>query len=312
MLTRTTLRFDSPALEGLEWPCFEATGAREGPRLCLLAGVHGCEVSSIAAAVKVMRELDTEALTGSVVALPIVNPASFRERTPFVSPADGKNPNRCFPGDPEGTFTDQLAHHVFQGFIAPSDFLIDLHGGDLVEALEPFTIYDDSPVAATAHRMATAFGLRYVVRDEAPGEGGLQGTTTAAAAAVGIPAITPEHGGNGLLEATSVDALAAGVVNVLRELEMLPGAPEPPREAQELVREFLWLEATKGGWWAAEVRAGQRAAVGERLGAVLDLFGDEQEVVTAPQDGTVLFLTTSPAVRDDGLLLGLGAGITPL
>ena len=31
----------SSALAGLEWPVFEAVGARDGPRVCLLAGVHG-------------------------------------------------------------------------------------------------------------------------------------------------------------------------------------------------------------------------------------------------------------------------------
>jgi uncharacterized protein len=38
----------------------------------------------------------------------------------------------------------------------------------------------------------------------------------------------------------------------------------------------------------------------------VDLFGDEIEVVTAPETGVVLFLTTSPAVAENGLLLGLG------
>jgi hypothetical protein len=33
------------------------------------------------------------------------------------------------------------------------------------------------------------------------------------------------------------------------------------------------------------------------------------EEIRAPSDGVVLFLTTSPAVADDGLLLGLGADL---
>jgi hypothetical protein len=32
-----------------------------------------------------------------------------------------------------------------------------------------------------------------------------------------------------------------------------------------------------------------------------------QETITAPADGVIIFLTSSPAVADDGLLLGLGA-----
>jgi hypothetical protein len=44
---------------------------------------------------------------------------------------------------------------------------------------------------------------------------------------------------------------------------------------------------------------------GELLGAVSDLFGESRHEVRAPEDGTALFLTSSPAVLADGLLLGL-------
>jgi uncharacterized protein len=71
MVSRRVLRFDAPALAELEWPCFEATGARDGPRLCVLAGVHGCEYPAIAAVVRFMRGLDSSALSGSVIAVPM-------------------------------------------------------------------------------------------------------------------------------------------------------------------------------------------------------------------------------------------------
>jgi uncharacterized protein len=310
-VSRRLLRFDSPALRDLEWPCFEATGARDGPRLCILAGIHGCEYSSIAAAVRVMRGLDVGSLAGSVVAVPIVNLPAFRTRTPFVSPGDGKNLNRCFPGDPDGTFSDQLAHHVHTELIAPADALVDLHGGDLVEALEPFTLYDASPVAETARAMAIAFGLPYVVCTEREGAA-IAGTTSAAAADAGVAGITPEVGGCGLLEEHAIAAHVRGVENVMRRLGMLEGDVEPPPRPQRSVARFVWLRCREAGWWQPSVRVGEEVAAGGRLGAVLDPFGDELEVVTAPEAGVPLFITSSPAVADDGLLLGLGAGISPM
>lgn len=122
-------------LAGLELPCFEAQGAPGGPQVCLLAGIHGGEYSSIAAVTRLMRDVDPAALSGRITAVPIVSMTSFRARTAFVVPEDGKNLNRCFPGSPDGTFSDILARHVFDELIAPSDVLIDLHGGDIVEAL---------------------------------------------------------------------------------------------------------------------------------------------------------------------------------
>ena len=92
-------------------------------------------------------------------------------------PQDGKNLNRCFPGSHDGTFSDVLARHVFDELIAPSDVLLDLHGGDMVEALEPFSLYDESPVEEQARGLAIAFGLPYVVRS-APADAPISGTTT--------------------------------------------------------------------------------------------------------------------------------------
>src|SRR6185436_2150434 len=48
-------------------------------------------------------------LSGRITAVPIVSMPSFRARTAFVMPEDGKNLNRCFPGSDDGTFSDVLA-----------------------------------------------------------------------------------------------------------------------------------------------------------------------------------------------------------
>jgi predicted deacylase len=306
--TVSVVSFSSPLLRNLEWPVFEAEGADDGPRLCLLGGVHGCEYSSIAAVRRFMRGLDTEALRGSIVAVPIVSPTSYAARSPFVVPEDGRNLNRSFPGDPYGSFTEVLAHHVFTEFIAPSDVLIDLHGGDMVEALEPFALYDDAPHREQAEQLARAFGFRYVVRDSSHALGG---TTSGAAAAVGIPSVIAEAGGRGLLESIEVDRHVRGLTNALRSVGMLSGEPEPPRADQQFAERFTWLRCQNAGWWQADVEAGSSVEAGQRVGAVLDPFGDELEVITAPEPGAVLFLTTSPAVADDGLLLGLAAGLRP-
>src|SRR6184192_1329849 len=106
MIDRRTIRFDHELLAGLELPCFEAVGASDGPHLCLLAGIHGGEYSSVAAVVRFMRALDTSQLSGRITAVPVVSLTSFRARSAFVVPEDGKNLNRCFPGDPGGTFSD--------------------------------------------------------------------------------------------------------------------------------------------------------------------------------------------------------------
>jgi predicted deacylase len=257
-----------------------------------------------------MNELDTDELAGSITAVPVVSMQSFERRSPFVVPEDGKNLNRSFPGTLDGTYTDALARSIFDELIAPADVLLDLHGGDLVEALEPFAIYEAGPVEERARALAVAFGLPYVVREEPAG--GIGGMTTSAAAAAGIPAVIAEAGGCGQLEEAAVAMLVGGVRNALRSLEMLPGPVEPPARPQRLVGAFDWLRCREAGFWEAAVGAGDEVGEGQLLGRVTSLWGDVLEEVHAPRDGVVLFLTTSAAVAGDGLLLGLGAELEPI
>jgi uncharacterized protein len=310
MVERRTLRFDADVLAGLELPCIVATGDPDGPRLALIAGIHGCEYSSIAAVMRFMAALETRELRGTITAVPIVNLPSFQARTPFVVPQDGKNLNRCFPGTDDGTYSDALARAVFDELIVPSDALLDLHGGDLVEALEPFALYDESPVEGQSRALAVAYGLPYVVRS-APAEAPISGTTSSAAAAVGVPAVIAEAGGCGLLEEDAVQLHLTGLENALRQLGMLPGPPSPPRGVRS-VEHFVWLRSRNEGWWEPSARAGDVVESGAPLGVVRNLFGDVLEEISAPEAGVVLFLTTSPAVTADGLLLGLGTGVRPI
>jgi predicted deacylase len=291
VIERGTLR-----LAGEEVPCFRARGAHDGPSVSLIGGVHGCEYSSIAAVTRVMRELDEGELSGSITAVPVVSMESFRARSPFVVPADAKNLNRTFPGDPGGSYTDVLAHDIFSRLIEPADALLDLHGGDLVEALEPFALYADEPSRA----IALAFGLPYVVRSA----DALAGMTATAAAQAGVPAVIAEAGGFGQLEESAVTLLADGARSALRHLGALPGEPQPPRSRD--IAEFVWLRCRQAGFWMAAVKPGDEVPEGALLGEVRDLYGDVIEEIHAPAPGVLLFLTTSAAVADDGLLLGLG------
>ncbi len=294
MIERGTLQ-----LAGEDVPCFRARGAQDGPAVSLIGGIHGCEYSSIAAVVRVLRELDEGELRGSITAVPVVSMESFRQRSPFVVPEDGKNLNRTFPGDASGSYSDRLAHDIFTRLIEPADALLDLHGGDLVEALEPFALYADEPSRA----IALAYGLPYVVRST----DSLAGMTATAAANAGVPAIIAEAGGIGQLEEPAVRLLADGTRSALRGLGALPGEPDPPRSRD--VGDFVWLRCARGGFWAAAVRTGDEVPAGALLGEVRDLYGDVLEEVRAPAPGVLLFLTTSAAVADDGLLLGLGTEI---
>jgi uncharacterized protein len=306
-----TVKRHTLELAGLDIPVAEISGELDGPRLTVIAGVHGCEYAPMAAVRRWITELESGSgeLRGRVLAVPVLNLPAFRARTPFVVPDDGKNLNRCFPGDPAGTLAERLAHAAFTQLIAGADAVVDAHAGDLVEALEPFALYDAGPAEARARELADSYGFRYVIRQQ-PGPGqAVTGTTSSAAAAIGVPAIIAEAGGRGLVDSAAVQLHVRGLYRVLNLLGMGRGRAhwEDDRHPNRLGR-FLWLHGQQAGWWEPEVQTGQRVADGELLGTVSTIDGAQVlEEIRAPAAGTVLFLTTSPAVADGGLLLGLGA-----
>jgi predicted deacylase len=290
--------------------------AGPGPRLTVIAGVHGTEYASIAAARELLAWLRPELLSGTVTVAPVINLPAFWARTPFVVPLDGENLNRCFPGDPGGSASRRIAAAVTEGLIKGSDYLLDLHAGDLPESLEPFALYDESPAERQARDLALAYGLGHLVRQPAR-QRTVAGSTSAAAADLGIPAITAEAGERGIWDAVAVATHLRGLRSVLRHLGMLPG--EPPRHGErhgEAARPaspaehegWIWMRSDSAGWWQPAVRPGTGVAAGDLLGTLSPLLGGAPDQVTAPAAGVPLFITSSPAVSAGGLLLGLALG----
>jgi predicted deacylase len=289
----------------VEVPYATVTGrAGAGPRLTAIAGVHGGEYTGMAALLRLVQQLDADRLSGSLTVVPVLNQPAFWSRSAFVVPADGKNLNRCFPGDRAGSYTDVLAHELFEAFIRPADVLLDLHAGDLPEALEPFCLYEESPVQDRARELALAYGTGHVVRQSRAART-VGGSTSAAAADIGVPAITAEIGANGICDEASVAGHLQGVHNVLASLGMLPADVAVPVAPPVEHDGWAWLRTPVRGFWQASVAVGADVRSGDVLGVVLDPWGAELHRVEAPTDGCPLFLTTSPAVVEDGLLLGL-------
>jgi predicted deacylase len=304
MIETSEVRVDLGEHGMLSIPYVNVIGeAGEGPHLTVIAGVHGAEYASIAAARALLAELRPAGLSGTVTVAPVINLPAFWARTPFVVPLDGKNLNRSFPGDADGSAAERIAAAVTERLIQGSDYVIDLHAGDLPEALEPFVFYDASPVEGRARDLALAYGLGHLVRQSSDGRT-VAGSTSAAAADLGIPSFTAESGECGLLAADAVDRHLRGLRNVLRQLRLLPGdavAFDPPVEHDG----WIWMRTADAGWWEPAVATGTLVAEGDLLGTVSPVLGGTPTRITAPAAGVPLFITSSPAVSADGLLLGL-------
>jgi len=314
-------------------PVISVTGAKPGPVLFVNAGVHGGEYPAIEAVIRLGKTLDPKKISGTVILMPVLSLPSFRSRTPFVCPIDNVNPNRVFPGDAKGSYSEQMTHALINEFVVHADAYIDLHGGDIPEALVSFVICraGDNAVSKKSKQMAMAFGLPYVLTVSKPVQPSKGLSSYAGAAEKGIPAILAEAGGVGQLQAEAVEMLVTGVVRVMKRLNMLPEdgrsemedrkkktahsavATTPSSELlasdtePQVLSRFEWLYTKNAGMWYPKIAPGDAVKKGKQIGTVGDLFGETLEKIVSPVDGVVLFLTINPSVLENGLLMGIGA-----
>lgn len=280
----------------------------DGPTAAITAGIHGCEYTGIFSLLKLASELDLKKLKGTLKLITIASLDAFEKRNMFVSPLDGKNPNRYFPGAQDGTFTNELNFRLMQA-IQGADYYLDLHAGDLVEALVPFTLFHksgDNEMDGKALAIAKHYNLPNICSSTTGGKWADDGTTYAnVAKAFNIPAVIAEVGGFGQLDAKAVEIHTEGLFNVFKHMGNIEGTPQPFIE-QTRFNDMVWLYTKNKGFYYNEITIGDEVKQGDHMGTLFNYFGDVVETLTAPADGRVLFRTTSPAMTEKGLIAGIG------
>ena len=179
---------------GIAMPATVICGVKDGPTILITAGIHSAEYVGIQAAMELAKEFQPEELKGNVIIVPLVNVSGFEHRTMSLVYEDGKNLNRVFPGDPEGTAADRIAYAIVTKLFSIADYYIDLHSGDGFEQLHPYVYYVgvvDEKTAEKSLHMARHIGVKYVVRSTTATGGAYN-----YASSLGIPSILIERGGH--------------------------------------------------------------------------------------------------------------------
>jgi len=287
--------------EGSTIPVTVVHGASDGPVLALIAGIHGYEYPPITALQAVRTQLDPSALSGTIILVHIANMPAFLGRTIYYSPGDGKNLNRMFPGDPDGSITQRIAHILTTEVIDQANYLVDLHGGDGNEALRPYVympVTGDAVFDSKIEGLAVAFGLDHIVVDT--GSQHAQGPslfTDQTALDRGIPAITTETGKSGSNDPYWVGLAERGIWNVLRHLDMI-AEDEVVNTGITWLSDYRVIKSTHSGIFRAVTKDGYSVAEGAVLGVLLDFFGDELTTIRAPFSGVVNYVISTPPVNE--------------
>lgn len=267
-------------------PVLVAHGVRHGLRLCLTAAVHGDEINGVEIVRRVFNALDPGRMSGSVIAVPIVNLFGFSRGSRYLP--DRRDLNRHFPGSPRGSIASRLAYSYFESVVRHCDALVDFHTGSFDRSNLP-QIRADLTLPAVRD-FAHGFGATTVLQSR-----GSEGMLRVAAAQAGIPAVTFEVGAPQRLQPEEIDFGVQAIQTLMHRLAILPESPDWD-EPQPIFYESRWVRASAGGMLISDVKLGERVLEGQQLGVIVDPLANTERSLVAPFDGRVLGMAQNQIV----------------
>jgi len=239
-----------------------------GSTVLLIGGNHGGEYEGPVTLLKLSHTLKSDQIRGRVVILPALNLPAVQAGN-RVSPIDGLDMNRAFPGKYNGTITQIIAHYVHEAVLPLCDAVIDLHSGGFSLDLMPYNSMHYLPDEDLRRRTMAALKafdapLSLVMR-EFTGEGLLD----YAVEGMGKIFLCAEIGGRGILSPAKLKIAENGVQNILKHFEIIEGdAPESTTRLMEVPDAGHYAYARSNGIYEAFFELGEDVQAGQAVGQI--------------------------------------------
>jgi predicted deacylase len=269
----------------IQIPIHVIRGHKPGPTAFVLAAVHGDEINGVDIVRRLIFDIDHEQLTGTLIAVPVVNIPGFLDRSRYLP--YHRDLNRYFPGKPRGNNAERIAYRIFREIVQKCDFGIDLHTASGGRANLPHVRGDMSN--PKVRKLARAFGSSIILNQT-----GQRGTLRREATESNVPTIIFEAGEINRFSPKISQLGLCGVLNVLCEMGMWPNSDRVKPPFQVIVRTSDWIRAEKGGILDLDVRPGDLVYQDDLIGRILNPFGKTVTRVKSAHTGIVVGITKEP------------------
>lgn len=302
------LRSLTPADDGLQEDVICTINNGEGPKVILCGGIHGDEYEPQVVLRRLISDIAVEDVRGRLIIIPTINPpASQRGRR--ISPVDGQNMNRTFPGKADGTGTERLSAFLHDEVFAQADLLVDVHAGGedyrVVPMVFGFTSDRCGLDEAGLDRLLDDWGYPYIEYLEA-----IASTSAGSSPLVGVTSVEIEGGGGGAVTAKELEIMRDGILRGLHAYGVL--AKGPARATRPAIRVDVRDEnnhpAPQDGILEHCVELGDEVKTGDLLALLHPAHGRDAGTVDirAAGPGVILRQRAKSFVRKGELICNTG------
>lgn len=270
-------------------------GTQPGPTIWLSGAVHGDELNGIEIVRQILAQLKPKELSGTVIAVPIVNVFGVTLSSRYLP--DRRDLNRSFPGSKRGSLAGRIAQLFTSSVIARSDIGLDFHTGSGGRDNLPQVRGDLDDPATRA--VAEAFHAPLMLHAK-PRKGSLRAT----ARKQGKAALIFEGGEAGRFDNRVVDAGVAGALRVMHHHGMIASAP--PAEGPALIsRNSKWRRTSRSGFSRVLVDLGDTVEEGQVLAKISSSTSRRTTLIRSRQRGVVIAVLRTGVVHQGDALVHL-------
>ncbi|MBY6160580.1 succinylglutamate desuccinylase/aspartoacylase family protein [Mameliella alba] len=278
-------------------------GRRPGPVMFVSAAVHGDEVIGVEIVRRLLRAAPLSRMSGTLVAVPIVNSFGFINRSRYLP--DRRDLNRCFPGSPEGSLAARLAHLFLTEIVMRCDVGIDLHSAAVGRTNLPQIRLTAGN--ARLRELGAAFAAPVTMMSKTR-----ENSLRLVAQNAGVDVLLYEAGEGLRFDEHAARAGVAGILRVMARLGMIAerGVPRA-RVASVICEKSSWVRAPSGGLLRTLKRRGDFVEAGQVLGVVSDPFGQREAEVLAEETGILVGRSDLPVVNEGDALFHIAQPLEP-
>jgi uncharacterized protein len=280
----------------IEIPVFVFRSKHKGPTILLSAGMHGEETNGIEIIRKIITREEIKNLNhGNIIAIPVINSVSFLFGSRDLP--DGRDLNRCFPGNKNGSIGSRIAFDIMTQIVPLIDFGVDFHTGGAKISNSPQIrcVFEFPENLALAEKFSAPLIIDSKYRE---------GTFRKEAAKKNKPILVYEGGESMRFDYNAINEGVNGCLRLMKSYQMID--TDIPNNYSVKITKDIWIRANTSGLFHMNKINGAFVSKGDLLGVICNPFGNIERKILSTTDGYIVGVNNQPVVNEGDALIHIG------